>query len=128
MLQVWDVSGQDRFQSIGRSYYRGAHGCVVVFDVTNRNSLEHVTKYVHGISAERAVPVVLVGNKCDLDRRREVSFEDGKKVADELGLLFMEVSAKDPNSVELLFHLMVSLVLAEARRLHYLSPKAHPIV
>lgn len=80
-LQIWDTAGQDRFKTITSSYYRGAHGIVIVYDVTDRESFEGVKNWIGEIDkyAEEKVFKFLVGNKSDLADRRQISTEEGRK-------------------------------------------------
>eukprot|EP01129_Flabellula_baltica_P002325 TRINITY_DN12144_c0_g1_i1.p1 TRINITY_DN12144_c0_g1~~TRINITY_DN12144_c0_g1_i1.p1 ORF type:complete len:222 (-),score=47.02 TRINITY_DN12144_c0_g1_i1:6-617(-) len=105
-LQIWDTAGQERFRTITSSYYRGAHGIIVVYDVTNPDSFANVRKWLQEINrySSEDVTKILVGNKCDLVSERKVSYEDAKELADELGLTFLETSAKNATNVDESFH------------------------
>jgi hypothetical protein len=83
-------------------YYRGAQGALLVYDITRRKTFENCTTWLKEIRnfAAEDIPCVLVGNKCDLRHLRDVSIEEGKAVAEEHGLYFMETSAKDAENVE----------------------------
>ncbi|KAG2598426.1 hypothetical protein PVAP13_5KG366500 [Panicum virgatum] len=96
-LQIWDTAGQERFRTITSSYYRGAHGIIVVYDVTDQESFNNVKQWLNEIDryASENVNKLLVGNKCDLAESRAVSYEAGKALADEIGIPFLETSAKD---------------------------------
>lgn len=95
-LQVWDSAGQERFKSITQSYYRGAHGIITVYDITNANTFENIRKWLEQIDrhADEKCKRLLVGTKTDLKDKREVSFEHGKAFAEEMGMQFVETSAK----------------------------------
>jgi len=101
-LQIWDTAGQERFRTITSSYYRGAHGIIIVYDVTDQQSFENVKQWLNEIDryASDSVVKLLVGNKCDLSSNRVVSFEAGKAFADEIGVPFLETSAKNATNVE----------------------------
>jgi len=101
-LQIWDTCGQESFRSITRSYYRGAQGVLLVYDVTNRETFKHLDSWFEECtqSGDENVTLVLVGNKCDLESKREVSYEEGKKFADDHNILFIEASAKTAFNVE----------------------------
>ena len=101
-LQIWDTAGQEKFRTITSSYYRGAHGVIVVYDVTNRDSFNNVKNWMGEIAryASENVNRLLIGNKCDIDSKKAVSTEEGKELADSLGIPFMETSAKTSANVE----------------------------
>mgnify|MGYP002152000877 CR=1 FL=1 len=84
-LQIWDTAGQESFRSITRSYYRGACGALLVFDVTQRESFDHVQGWLDDARANCNTPitVMLVGNKCDLESKRVVSKEEAQAFAKE---------------------------------------------
>ncbi|KAJ7951664.1 Ras-related GTP-binding protein [Quillaja saponaria] len=111
-LQIWDTAGQERFRTITYSYYRGAHGIVIVYDVTNQVSFDHVKGWLEEINsfASDNVNMLLVGNKCDLTAKRVVPYETAKALADEIGIPFLETSAKDAINVELAFMNMASVL------------------
>jgi small GTP-binding protein len=93
---IWDTAGEDRMKTMTYSYYRGCHVILIVYDVTNQKSFENVTTWVECVDkfAKTNVLRILVGNKTDLEDQRVISKEDGKKLADENGLKFYEISAK----------------------------------
>ncbi|MES1913410.1 MAG: Ras- protein Rab-2A [Cercozoa sp. M6MM] len=104
-LQIWDTAGQESFRSITRSYYRGAAGALLVYDITRRETFKHLTRWLeearqHG---NQNMTIMLIGNKSDLDHRRQVTFEEGEQFAQEHGLIFLETSAKDGTNVEQAF-------------------------
>eukprot|EP00931_Biecheleriopsis_adriatica_P095116 TRINITY_DN68742_c0_g1_i1.p1 TRINITY_DN68742_c0_g1~~TRINITY_DN68742_c0_g1_i1.p1 ORF type:complete len:221 (-),score=55.12 TRINITY_DN68742_c0_g1_i1:63-725(-) len=104
-LQLWDTAGQERFRSLIPSYIRDAASAVIVYDVTKRNSFSGTRKWIDDVRSERGEDCVLalVGNKSDLASEREVSSEEGKQQADELGVMFLETSAKQGDNVATLF-------------------------
>ncbi|OAY53118.1 ras-related protein RIC1 [Manihot esculenta] len=101
-LQIWDTAGQERFRTITSSYYRGAHGIIIVFDVTDEESFRNVKAWLTEIDkfATDNVNKLLVGNKCDLNSKRVVSSETARAFADEIGIPFLETSAKNATNVE----------------------------
>jgi len=104
-LQIWDTAGQERFRTITSSYYRGAHGIIVVYDVTEQKSFTNVMKWLKEIDtfAGPQVQKLLVGNKCDMESSRTVSAETGKEMANKLEIPFVETSAKDSLNVDTAF-------------------------
>lgn len=111
-LQIWDTAGQERFRTITSSYYRGAHGIIVVYDITNQETYTNVTKWLQEIDryACETVHKLLVGNKCDLVSERKVTFEQAKELADSLNLIFLETSAKNSTNVEEAFMKMAKAI------------------
>jgi len=101
-LQIWDTAGQERFRTITSSYYRGAHGIIVVYDTTDSESFEHVKTWLHEIDryASENVNKLLVGNKSDLTSKRQVETESAKEFADSVNIPFLETSAKNATNVE----------------------------
>jgi len=101
-LQIWDTAGQERFRAVTRSYYRGAAGALLVFDVTRRSTFLHLSSWLsdaRNLTNPNTV-IFLVGNKADPDSVRDVSYKEAKQFADENGLMFVEASAKTGENVE----------------------------
>jgi len=101
-LQVWDTAGQERFRAVTRSYYRGAAGALMVYDVTRRSTFNHLTSWLtdaRNLTSPNTV-IIMIGNKTDLSKQREVTFEEASKFGEENGLLFLETSAKSGENVE----------------------------
>jgi len=111
-LQIWDTAGQERFRTITSSYYRGAHGIIVVYDVTDQESFNNVKQWLHEIDryACENVNKLLVGNKNDLTSKRVVSFDAAKEFADNLDIEFLETSAKNATNVEQAFMTMAAQI------------------
>ncbi|CAD2216335.1 Rab family, other [Angomonas deanei] len=111
-LQIWDTAGQESFRSITRSYYRGASGALLVYDVTRRETFEHLQSWLEDAraNANTAIVVMLIGNKCDLENNREVSREEGEAFARKNGLIFMEASAKTAQNVDEAFLKTASMI------------------
>ncbi|RKO83165.1 ras-related protein rab-4B-like protein, partial [Blyttiomyces helicus] len=94
-LQIWDSAGQERFRSVTQSYWRGAAGCLLVYDITNRESFTALSRWLEDVRwlASPDVVIVLVGNKLDMEDHREVSFLEANQFAQDEGLMFEETSA-----------------------------------
>jgi len=101
-LQIWDTAGQERFRTITSSYYRGAHGIIVVYDTTDSDTFEHVKTWLHEIDryASENVNKLLVGNKSDLTSKRQVETEAAKEFSTSVSIPFLETSAKNATNVE----------------------------
>lgn len=105
-LQVWDTAGQERFRTITPAYYRSAMGVILVYDITEEQSFRNIEVWVNNLNQHGSSDCdrILVGNKSDLaEKRRSVSTERGKKLADKFGMLFFETSAKEGSNVEKAF-------------------------
>ena len=104
-LQIWDTAGQERFKTITTSYYKGAHAILVVFDITDRDSFDHIRNWMVDIDkfAKEGVLRILVGNKCDLSHERKVTTEEAKGIANKYGIKYIETSAKDTINIDDLF-------------------------
>ncbi|XP_014781233.1 ras-related protein Rab-1A [Octopus bimaculoides] len=109
-LQIWDTAGQERFRTITSSYYRGAHGIIVVYDVTDQESFVNVKQWLQEIDryASETVNKLLVGNKCDQNPKKVVDYTTAKEYADSLGIPFLETSAKNATNVEQAFMTMAA--------------------
>eukprot|EP01114_Cavostelium_apophysatum_P008411 TRINITY_DN2086_c0_g1_i1.p1 TRINITY_DN2086_c0_g1~~TRINITY_DN2086_c0_g1_i1.p1 ORF type:complete len:203 (-),score=35.20 TRINITY_DN2086_c0_g1_i1:112-720(-) len=101
-LQIWDTAGQESFRSITRSYYRGAHGALLVYDITRRETFNHLRSWLAEVRehSSKEMIIMLIGNKNDLEAKRAVTYEEGKQLAEEQGLVFMETSAKTSSNVD----------------------------
>ncbi|KAL3871609.1 hypothetical protein ACJMK2_039600 [Sinanodonta woodiana] len=101
-LQIWDTAGQERFRAVTRSYYRGAAGALMVYDITRRSTYNHLSSWLtdaRNLTNPNTV-IFLIGNKSDLEAQRDVTYEEAKQFADENGLMFLECSAKTGDNVE----------------------------
>jgi len=101
-LQIWDTAGQESFRSITRSYYRGAAGALLVYDITRRETFHHLTSWLEDARrhSNSTMTIMLIGNKSDMDTRRAVTYEEGEKFAKQHDLIFLETSAKNDDNVE----------------------------
>merc|ERR1712177_118866 len=119
-LQIWDTAGQERFRTITSSYYRGAHGIIIVYDITDKESFDN-DRY-----ASENVCKLLVGNKNDLKSKRAVEYEAAKAFADELSIPFLETSAKNATNVEQAFLTMAAQIKNKIQSAP--APKEKPVV
>jgi Ras-related protein Rab-1A len=116
-LQIWDTAGQERFRTITSSYYRGAHGIIIVYDVTDRQSFLNVEHWLKEIDkyATGNVNKLLVGNKSDLQSKKVVTYDEAKEFADKHGIKFLETSAKNSHNVEQAFQTMATEIKARVK-------------
>ena len=115
-LQVWDTAGQERFIAISRSYYRGLGMCIIVYDITSRNSFERVEYWINQLEKHCTITpsFVLVGNKTDLEDQREISYDEGVELAQEFGCQFYETTSKDYECVKNVFQGVLELYYKES--------------
>lgn len=113
-LQIWDTAGQERFRTITSAYYRGAHGIIMVYDVTSDESFEHVEEWLSEVNrhASESTIKLLVGNKADLVDKKAVPAEKASQFAENLGISFLETSAKNATNVETAFLTMAQELIA----------------
>ena len=105
-VQIWDTAGQESFRSITRAYYKNSVCACVVYDITNRNSFQNVQLWIDDCKKQtpKTVLLVLIGNKLDLESKREISYEEGRSFAIDNNMLFFETSAKTGENIEELFN------------------------
>ena len=110
-LQLWDTAGQERFRTITTAYYRGAMGIILVYDVTDERTFKNIQTWYNTVNehASDDAQLLLVGNKSDMDAR-VVSREQGEALAQELGVPFVESSAKDDSNVDEIFLTLAELI------------------
>jgi small GTP-binding protein len=112
-LQIWDTAGQEKFRSITKAYYRGAHGILVVFDISRRDTFNQTKVWIDSIrdSSGDANPidVILIGNKCDLER--QVPRDEAEALAKQFQIEYFETSAKESTNVETAFRTLATMAL-----------------
>ena len=104
-LQIWDTAGQENYRSITRAYYKNSVCAILVYDISNRESFEHISSWVEDCSAQspKTVFMILVGNKSDLNDYRQVTFQEGQDMAKKNNMMFFETSAKTGENVDKIF-------------------------
>ena len=112
-MQIWDTAGQERFRTVVSTYFRGAHGILLLYDVTNRDSFKNLESWLIEIekNAKEKVLKILIGNKCDLTDDREITSDEGKAFALRNGMEFMETSAKMNTNVSEAFETLGKLMI-----------------
>lgn len=113
-LQVWDTAGQEQFHTITKSYFRGAHGILLCFDLTSRDSFEKTHVWMDSIheAASENVDIILIGNKVDETEKRTVLTEEGEKLAKEYNIPYFETSAKTGKGISEAFVALIRKVMA----------------
>ena len=112
-LQIWDTAGQERFRNIISSYYRGAQGIMLVYDITDLESFQNLNSWLIEIekNASKNVYKLLIGNKSDLEDKRKVTYQEGKDFATSNGMQFIETSAKTDSKVKDAFELLTQEII-----------------
>jgi len=102
-----------RFKTITATYYKGAHGCILVYDITDRQSFQDIENWLGEVRQHASPNIVkiLVGNKSDLKEQRQVSYQEGKEFADSLGMQFLETSAKEKMNIDEAFITLTKAIL-----------------
>ncbi|KAL1832318.1 hypothetical protein DCAR_0102320 [Daucus carota subsp. sativus] len=103
--QIWDTAGQERYRAVTSAYYRGAVGAMLVYDMTKRQTFDHIAGWLEELRghADKNIMIMLIGNKCDLASLRAVPTEDAQEFAERENLFFMETSALEAINVESAF-------------------------
>ncbi|XP_023664909.1 ras-related protein Rab-39B-like [Paramormyrops kingsleyae] len=117
-LQLWDTAGQERFRSITRAYYRNSVGGLLIFDLTNRRSFQHLKNWLDEAKMHMQpyqIVFLLVGHKCDLTNLRQVSREEAEQTALAFGMKYIETSAKDGVNVEESFNILTRDIYERVR-------------
>jgi len=112
-VQVWDTAGQERYHAITTSYYRGAAGVVLVYDVTNKISLENIqATWLRNLEVvlDKSIPKMLLGNKIDLQEERVVDEDSGKNMAMSENMAFFETSALSGENIKLAFETFIKKI------------------
>ena len=109
-VQIWDTAGQERYKAITSAYYKGAKGALLVYDITRKETFENIDKWIFELkrNADEDITLVLIGNKCDLEDKREVSMSIGNDKAMLYNCAFIETSALSAKNVERAFKVMIN--------------------
>ena len=104
-IQIWDTAGQENFRSLTRSYYRSSIASLVVYDVTSRSTFDKLTSWIEELreNCQKETIIVIVGNKKDLDKQRQVTYQEGLNFAKKYGFQFTETCAFEKETIEPLF-------------------------
>ena len=117
-IEIWDTAGQERYKSITAAYYKGAKGALIVYDITQKASYDNVDKWLSEIKekASQDMKLMIIGNKCDLDDKREVQTDDAFEKAKDLQSPIMETSALDGTNVKEAFYDLLKEMYREIRK------------
>ena len=112
-MQIWDTAGQEKFRNINGSYYKGANGILVVYDITNKETFDGLNSWLIEIekNSSKDVYKLLIGNKNDLEEKRQITYDEGKEFASINGMEFFETSAKTSYKVQEAFELLTKDII-----------------
>ncbi len=104
-MQIWDTAGHEKFRTITTSYYKSAHAIIILYDITQKTSFDHIKNWITEIDkfGKQGVLKVIVGNKLDLENNRKIKKEDAENLAAKYGVKLWEISAKDNTNIEEMF-------------------------
>jgi Ras-related protein Rab-18 len=130
-LTIWDTAGQERFRTLTSSYYRGAHGVILVYDASNRETFDAVKSVwlpeLKNYANVDEMVLMIVANKIDLATQRAVTPEEGKACARDLNAIYMECSAKTEVGVHAAFEELVHVIATSPRLAHRRNPSSMPM-
>ena len=108
--QIWDTAGQEKYKAITGAYYKGSKGAFVVYDITRRDTFESADRWINDlkVTADPKINIILIGNKCDLEDKREVLKEQGEEKAKSFDCAFFETSALKGDNIDKGFEMMVN--------------------
>ena len=111
-LNIWDTAGQERFRALASNYYRQAQGALVVYDITDRASFQKVVSWINELKAQadKNIVIVVAGNKCDMERERQINKADAQEFCRKLQIRHFDTSAKTGNGVDDAFRELASLI------------------
>ena len=108
---IWDTAGQEKFQNIARQYHKGANGVLLIYDIGNRKSFQRIDFWLKELKDNNRLEelfICLVGNKIDMEDKREITREEGEQYAKDNNIIFFEVSAKTGDGINLLFDKVIN--------------------
>lgn len=116
-LDIWDTAGQERHRAIASNYYRKAQGAIVVFDITNRDSFKRLREWILELNqqCEPGVCLLIIGNKCDLEGKRQVDHASAEELASNVGCKLVYTSAKEGDGIYRAFEILTSDMIARKK-------------
>ena len=110
--QIWDTAGQERYRSVTKAYYKGAKGALLVYDITRKSTFENIDNWLIDLktNADKDILILLIGNKSDLNGKREISEEEARTKAEQYNIAFLETSAKNGDNIDKAFTQLIEQV------------------
>ena len=117
-MQIWDTAGQERFRNVISSYFKGAHGILLIYDITSRDSFKELENWLGEVErhASSQVLKILIGNKSDLEEKREIQKDEGEAFAMRNGMQFIETSAKNNTNVSEAFEALAKIMVDSSNK------------
>ena len=128
-IQIWDTAGQETFDSLIRSYFRNTDGCLLTFDLTNRESFQNIEKWMFKVIHEsnKNVTFILVGNKSDMIDKRCISYEEANAFSKKYNMEYVETSALNSRNIYNLFYIISQNILDKFKKFGYYDPEKKSI-
>ncbi|VVB09807.1 unnamed protein product [Arabis nemorensis] len=125
--QIWDTAGQERYRAVTSAYYRGAVGAMLVYDMTKRETFDHIPRWLEELRAhaDKNIVIILIGNKSDLEDQRAIPTEDAKEFAEKEGLFFLETSALNATNVENSFNTLMTEIFNTVNKKNLASSESN---
>ena len=130
-LEILDTAGQEEFSALRDQWIRSCDGFIIIYSIICRYSFERVSRFrdqVLYVKDVNHIPMMLVGNKCDLENQRQVSFQEGQDIADTFGCIFKETSAKTRTNSSECFYDLVRLIRSNRERSSHVFPTSRPVI
>ena len=129
-VELWDTAGQERFRNIAKNYFQSSDGFLIVYDITSKSSFEKLSFWNEqvNLNAPENTKYIIVGNKKDLEEKREVKIEEGENFAKENKVKFYETSAKDGSNVNEVFELLAKEIVADYEKLQVKNKRSSQIL
>ena len=128
-VMIFDSAGQERFRSLASNYIKKANGILLVYDISDKNTFLNIENWMTNIKEESSdtIPIILIGNKCDLDEQRKIQKEEGEQFANNNNLKFFETSCKDGDNVENCFIELTKQII-ERKKEKQFNPNTQKLV
>ena len=125
-MQIWDTSGEEKFKAIAKNFYRGAHGVLLIYDICEKNSFLDVKSWIEQIienTDNDNLVMILCGNKCDMEKERNISKNEGENLANSYKIPFFECSAKENINIDEIFNTLAKNIYEKVGNRYTISVK-----